>query len=423
MANIKINDLTLAGNVADNMQYETDITGSVANKVTSSQIKDYVNAGKTGGKTVTGGLAASESLTFSTTSDVTKGTYIFEDLTTANGILRTDGGGVVTSSIDLPDGTTATTQAPLDNTTKLATTAYVDAAIVVENIWDRTGTTITVKNAGDDIDFSTAGLAQSLECDSTNIAQYDSHPTFTIDEQIIDKKYVDDQIANAVGIKHENLTIASPGQTAFTLTTTPVNADQSILTLNGQTKKYGASDDFTISGTTLTWNDPDSLTLETTDDLQIWYDITIAPPSVIPAFRVKNSILLSNVTGDSTVYKIAFDSKEFDRDNNYNTTTYEFTAPKDGLYWFNLRLNLAGVTGSHTNAEAIFQTSLGNVFAFKLDPGNVAANTGVLTLTGGAFIELSSGNTVFCSISVYNGSKVIDLNANFTNFEGYFVSD
>lgn len=51
----------------------------------------------------------------------------------------------------LPDGTTATTQAASDNTTKLATTAYVDAQVTTEDFWDRTGTNLLPNTAGDDI--------------------------------------------------------------------------------------------------------------------------------------------------------------------------------------------------------------------------------------------------------------------------------
>lgn len=73
MANKKINDLAAAGAVSDTMQYETDIGGATANKVTSTQVKTYVQTGITGGKTVEGGTAASENLILDSTSNATKG--------------------------------------------------------------------------------------------------------------------------------------------------------------------------------------------------------------------------------------------------------------------------------------------------------------------------------------------------------------
>lgn len=88
------------------------------------------------------------------------------------------------------------------------------------------------------------------------------------------KGYIDDQIGGGAAT-HENLTISTPGQTAFTLASTPVDPAKSQLYLNGQLRKYGAGDDYSISGTSLTWNDPGGLTLKTTDDFQIWYNISI----------------------------------------------------------------------------------------------------------------------------------------------------
>jgi hypothetical protein len=49
-------------------------------------------------------------------------------LNTLDGIVTTNGSGVLSSSTDIPNGTTATTQSPLDGSTKLATTEYVDLA-------------------------------------------------------------------------------------------------------------------------------------------------------------------------------------------------------------------------------------------------------------------------------------------------------
>ncbi len=44
MANKKINDLAAAGSVIGTMQFETDIGGSTANKVTATQVRNFINA-------------------------------------------------------------------------------------------------------------------------------------------------------------------------------------------------------------------------------------------------------------------------------------------------------------------------------------------------------------------------------------------
>ncbi|KYC52667.1 MAG: hypothetical protein AMQ22_00717 [Candidatus Methanofastidiosum methylothiophilum] len=94
------------------------------------------------------------------------------------------------------------------------------------------------------------------------IWSYNSHPTFTSDTQLVDKKYVDD-LAGAQTPITEELVIDSDGKTSFTLAQTPHTAAYVNAYLRGQRRRYNV--DFTVSGTTLTWNDPGGLTLLITD--------------------------------------------------------------------------------------------------------------------------------------------------------------
>jgi hypothetical protein len=66
-------------------------------------------------------------------------------------------GGTINASTVLADGVTATTQSNDDNSTKVATTAYVDNMILTEDFWDRVGDDLSPKNAGDDIMKNTTG--------------------------------------------------------------------------------------------------------------------------------------------------------------------------------------------------------------------------------------------------------------------------
>ncbi|MCP3941039.1 MAG: hypothetical protein GY710_06105, partial [Desulfobacteraceae bacterium] len=52
---------------------------------------------------------------------------------------------------NLVDGVTGTTQSADDNSTKIATTAYVDTAVSAEDLWDRSGTTLIPATTGDNI--------------------------------------------------------------------------------------------------------------------------------------------------------------------------------------------------------------------------------------------------------------------------------
>ena len=68
------------------------------------------------------------------------------------GVAQVLSGGVITSSTALANGTTATTQSPADNSTKVATTAYVDG---ISKFTQLTGTTGTI-----------TGTALTATCDS-----------------------------------------------------------------------------------------------------------------------------------------------------------------------------------------------------------------------------------------------------------------
>jgi hypothetical protein len=76
-----------------------------------------------GTPTVSGGALGAVT-TFSMSSTLTN-----SSLNTTGGILQTNGSGVFSSSVTLPDGTLATTQGDYDKSTKLATTEYSDLAV------------------------------------------------------------------------------------------------------------------------------------------------------------------------------------------------------------------------------------------------------------------------------------------------------
>ena len=69
--------------------------------------------------------------------------------------------GVTSLNATLANGSTATTQAALDNSTKVATTAYVDTAVSGENIWNRNGTIITTNTANDALSLGTGAVQMS----------------------------------------------------------------------------------------------------------------------------------------------------------------------------------------------------------------------------------------------------------------------
>jgi hypothetical protein len=87
--------------------------------------------------------------------------------TTASSLIGVNASKDIVTITALPNGTTATTQAASDNSTKVATTAYVDAAVLVENLWNRVDLgagdyVLTPTTATDEIQVPTSGNAGQI---------------------------------------------------------------------------------------------------------------------------------------------------------------------------------------------------------------------------------------------------------------------
>lgn len=68
----------------------------------------------------------------------------------------------------------------------------------------------------------------------------------------------------------ETIPVAANGQKVFTLSQTPKDDNDVVLTVNGLRYNNGAGKDFTVAGTILTWTDQ-SFAMETTDSVVVDY--------------------------------------------------------------------------------------------------------------------------------------------------------
>ncbi len=140
----------LTGNVTGNVT--GDLTGDVTGNVTGNTTGTHTGA-------VTGNVTGN--LTGNVTGDVTG------DVTgNLTGNVTGNTTGTVTATSTLADGVTATTQSAGDNSTKVATTAYVDSISVDDNLTVGDGSTTTTI----DLDTQTltiAGTANEIETTAT----------------------------------------------------------------------------------------------------------------------------------------------------------------------------------------------------------------------------------------------------------------
>ena len=286
--------------------------------------------------------------------------------------------------------------------------------------------TLTLRNNSiDDLGFEILddGVLRS------NVSNYET--LLVDDDDIPNKKYVDDQIIAVGGLEVEDLTtqLAGGGVTAFTLSNTPVSPAKSILVYNGQVQIYGVN--YTISGTTVTWiTTPPSFVLGSNDgvnSLIIYYDITIAS-STPTAFRAYVNSDHIGVTGDGTAYIILFQAEDYDYQNRYNPATGQYTAAFDQIFHCSANFLLGGtISASHEILGAFIHRNSGgtvlNTSNFYLTtPSAILSASAQIIFSGSADFELSTGDTVEAYVSGTGGAKTIDVINTSSRFYGHVVT-
>jgi len=111
---------------------------------------DYASAGHTGFTSP----ASVDVFTNKTFDTAATGNVFKVNANQINAYTGTGATVVLSASPTLTGSPLAPTQTALDNSTKIATTAYVDSAVSVENLWDRASTTVTLRNSGDTLNLS-----------------------------------------------------------------------------------------------------------------------------------------------------------------------------------------------------------------------------------------------------------------------------
>ena len=153
--------------------------------------------------------------------------------------------------------------------------------------------------------------------------------------------------------------------------------------------------------------------------MRIDSDGAVTKPSN-PAFLARNSSTDSNVTGNGTEATIDFDTEVFDQGGDFASDT--FTAPVTGRYQLNVSCEVSGVTSSHTVGQLQIKTSNRTIMADQNDTFQSAGSNGQCMYHGSFLADMDAGDTVTCTMTVHNGSQVVDILANNTHFSGFLAS-
>lgn len=146
-------------------------------------------------------------------------------------------------------------------------------------------------------------------------------------------------------------------------------------------------------------------------------------PTTNPAFQVYLNGDPTNVTGDGTTYKIAFDTAVFNVSSSFNTGTNQFVAPVNGLYQFNATVSVDNLGAAHTILVADLNIA-GILYHFAyLNPFAVVAANGIVSLSGSLLVSMAVNDIAYVTVGVFNGTKTVQLNGDLGNssFSGYLV--
>jgi hypothetical protein len=132
-----------------------------------------------------------------------------------------------------------------------------------------------------------------------------------------------------------------------------------------------------------------------------------------------STISLASLSLLSSYKRIQFNSETFDENNDYNTTTYEFTAPSDGIYNVYVQYEMSSLVAASTAGVAIFSERSG-VAAIEAQESYlsvgvtivfVSTNVSPPTRKAQTLVKLNAGDKIYfgaagaASLSLIGGDK------------------
>lgn len=143
--------------------------------------------------------------------------------------------------------------------------------------------------------------------------------------------------------------------------------------------------------------------------------------SAQPAFSCFLSAQDSDVTGDGTTFTVGSGNaynEIFDQGSDFSGTT--FTAPVTGRYRLSCSIYGRGMLNTHTSAVMTIVTSNRN-YTKIYHPYNVANNSAEERLGMCVLADMDAADTATLTYQVSNGTKVVDIGAPSTFFQGELV--
>jgi len=133
-----------------------------------------------------------------------------------------------------------------------------------------------------------------------------------------------------------------------------------------------------------------------------------------PSFAASSN-LVSNVTGDGTVYTCVFANENFDQNSDFDSTS-TFTAPVAGKYNMGANFYIHGLLSAHSTA--VFELVVNGSAVFRLVSASPSTNAGYGSslagwrTSGTLLVSLAAADTAVVRVTVSGSTKVVDFGIN-----------
>jgi len=127
--------------------------------------------------------------------------------------------------------------------------------------------------------------------------------------------------------------------------------------------------------------------------------------------------LQSDVTGDNTAYTILYANEIFDQNSDFASPT--FTAPVTGRYHLSFVTDMIQLGAAHTVGYSKMITSNRTINCFISNYGAIRDGNTELAVGSSMLVDMDAADTATITLTIFNGTKVVDVQANNTCFSGY----
>lgn len=140
-----------------------------------------------------------------------------------------------------------------------------------------------------------------------------------------------------------------------------------------------------------------------------WTSAAAGGGGATPLFNAYLSGNVNNVTGDTTVYTVAWNSTVYNVGSCFNTSTGVFTAPATGTYLFTGTIySYTFNNSSQVQSNIDLVTTSTTYYLYAMNPYAMAGNA-TLVLPFSITVNMSSGNTASITWTVVGNSKDIGV--------------